>query len=130
MSGRVSVHTVTIDCVDAELVAEFWREFLEYRVVENHTSSIQLDDPAGHGPSLLFTWAGRDREAGKNPLHLDLRPDDQAEAIHRALALGAHHVDVGQTGDESWVVLQDPEGNEFCLLQSSADYDAWVRERQ
>ena len=51
----------------------------------------------------------------KNRLHLDLRPDDQAAEIARFEALGARRVDVGQ-GDVTWVVLADPEGNEFCIL--------------
>ena len=54
----------------------------------------------------------------KNRLHLDVNPTDQEqdEEVRRLLGLGARHADVGQTGDESWVVLADPEGNEFCVL--------------
>jgi hypothetical protein len=60
---------------------------------------------------------------GKNRLHLDLNPSgaDQAIELGRLLALGARHVDIGQSGDESWVVLADPEGNEFCLLRRRVD---------
>lgn len=123
MPNGIRVHTLTIDCGDAERVAEFWCRLLEYEVVSNRTSSIQIGDPGGLGPTLLFTWAGTPK-AGKNRLHLDLRPDDQVDAVDRALALGARRADIGQSGDEGWVVLQDPEGNEFCLLQSQADHDA------
>ena len=52
----------------------------------------------------------------KNRLHLDLRPTDQAGEVERILALGARRVHVGQTPDATWVVLADPEGNEFCVL--------------
>jgi hypothetical protein len=54
----------------------------------------------------------------KNRLHLDINPTDteQEEEVRRLLDLGARHADVGQTGDESWVCLVDPEGNEFCVL--------------
>jgi len=52
----------------------------------------------------------------KNRLHIDLDPDDQAAEVDRVIALGARRVDVGQ-GDVSWVVLADPEGNEFCVLR-------------
>jgi len=52
----------------------------------------------------------------KNRLHLDLRPDDQAAHVSRLVGLGATRADVGQTGDERWIVLADPEGNEFCVL--------------
>ncbi len=51
----------------------------------------------------------------KNRLHIDLRPDDQDAEVARLVALGAQRVDVGQ-GDVGWVVLADPEGNEFCVL--------------
>ena len=54
-------------------------------------------------------------KAGKNRLHIDLRPDDQAAEVDRLVGLGAQRVDIGQ-GDVSWVVLADPEGNEFCVL--------------
>ena len=60
----------------------------------------------------------REEKVVKNRLHLDFRPDDQDAEVARLLALGARRVDVGQTGDESWVVLADPEGNEFCILSS------------
>ena len=55
----------------------------------------------------------------KNRIHIDVNPSDrdQAEEVERLLALGARHADVGQ-GDVSWVVLADPEGNEFCVLSS------------
>jgi hypothetical protein len=52
----------------------------------------------------------------KNRLHLDLRPDDQEQEVKRLLGLGATRVDIGQAEDVSWVVLADPEGNEFCIL--------------
>ena len=54
----------------------------------------------------------------KNRLHLDLRPDDQAAEVARFETLGARRVDVGQTGDVTWVVLADPQGNEFCILRA------------
>jgi hypothetical protein len=55
-------------------------------------------------------------------MHLDLSPVDcsRDEEVERLLALGATRADVGQTGEESWVVLADPEGNEFCVLRSLA----------
>ncbi len=54
----------------------------------------------------------------KNRLHLDFRPDDRDTEVERMLALGATRSDVGQ-GEQAWVVLADPEGNEFCILGSS-----------
>jgi hypothetical protein len=59
----------------------------------------------------------------KNRVHLDLRPDDRDAEVARLEDLGATHVDIGQ-GDQTWVVLADPEGNEFCILRSVAELDA------
>jgi hypothetical protein len=60
-----------------------------------------------------------DRKVVKNRLHLDLTsPAEEREAeIERILALGARRADVGQSGNESWTVLADPEGNEFCVVR-------------
>jgi hypothetical protein len=70
-------------------------------------------------PTLVLARVA-DPTPGKLRLHLDLNATDrdQAEELDRLLALGARRADVGQTGDESWQVLADPEGNEFCLLAS------------
>jgi hypothetical protein len=56
-------------------------------------------------------------KTGKSRLHLDFTPDDQDAEVERLLALGARRVDIGQ-GEQSWVVLADPEGNEFCVLRA------------
>jgi hypothetical protein len=56
-----------------------------------------------------------DQKHAKNRLHLDFRPEAQDAEVERLIALGASRVDVGQ-GEVPWVVLADPEGNEFCVL--------------
>ena len=75
---------------------------------------VVLHTPPGAGPNWLFI-AVPDDKVVKNRIHFDFRPDDQRAEVDRVVALGARHVDIGQ-GDESWVVLADPEGNEFCIL--------------
>ena len=67
-------------------------------------------------PDLLFLRVPEPKTV-KNRLHIDLRPDDQAAEVARLERLGARRVDVGQGADVSWVVLADPEGNEFCVLR-------------
>lgn len=114
------VETITVDCDDPEIVARFWRELLGLRGVAHPTSSVRLAPSDGSTPHLLFTPAGRSKD-GKNSWHFDLRPEDQDAAVAHALSIGASHIDIGQRGDESWVVLADPEGNEFCILQSLED---------
>lgn len=67
-------------------------------------------------PDLLFLRVP-EQKAGKNRLHLDLRPEDQAAELSRLEKLGARRVNGGQGADVSWVVLADPDGNEFCVLR-------------
>ncbi|MGY2060732.1 VOC family protein, partial [Nocardia gipuzkoensis] len=76
----------------------------------------------GAQPTLVFS-PSTDPRRGKLPLHLDVNPTDrdQAAELERLLAAGARPADVGQSGTESWHVLADPEGNEFCLLRRRVD---------
>ncbi len=74
----LSIETITIDCIDPEVVSHFWIDLLGYEVVPNHTSSIQTADPGNRGPRMLFTPAG-DAKPGKNRVHFDLKPEIQAE---------------------------------------------------
>lgn len=124
MDRLVTVATVTVECIDAVAAARFWRDFLGYEIRANHTRSVHLYDPSGHGPDLLLAWTD-EAKAAKNRIHLDLRPADQDAAVARAVTLGATLADIGQTGDESWVVLHDPVGNEFCILQTPEDLKNW-----
>jgi hypothetical protein len=73
-------------------------------------------------PDLLFLEVPEAKSV-KNRLHLDLRPDDQTAEVERVIALGARRVDVGQSGDVGWVVLADPEDNEFCVLRALPEAD-------
>ena len=75
---------------------------------------VRLHPPPGAGPDWIFI-AVTDEKVVKNRIHLDFRPDEQQAEVDRVIALGAKHVDIGQ-GEQSWVVLADPEGNEFCIL--------------
>ena len=68
-------------------------------------------------PCLLFIKAP-DAKSAKNRLHLDLRPDDRDAEVARLEALGAKRVDIGQGPDVTWVVMADPDGNEFCVLRA------------
>ena len=68
-------------------------------------------------PDLLFLRVPERKEA-KNRLHLDLRPEDRDAEVARLEGLGARRVDVGQGPDVTWVVMADPDGNEFCVLRA------------
>ena len=112
---RSSLAVVVVDCHDPERLARFWAELLGYEVTDVDEEGISITAPDGSGVGLDFFRVPEDKQV-KNRLHLDLRPDDRDAEVARALALGATRADVGQGPEVSWVVLADPEGNEFCIL--------------
>jgi hypothetical protein len=116
---------LAIDCADPRGLARFWCSVLAYEVQDEDDGLVTIGAPVGPedenhpgpvSPTLTFAHVPEGKTV-KNRLHLDLNPTDreQAEEVRRLLDLGARHADVGQ-GDETWVVLVDPEGNEFCVL--------------
>ena len=113
---------VTIDCHDPDGLARFWEQAVpSTRVYDDGDEEVVLKTNEG-GYRLLFGKSS-DEKRVKNRLHLDLVPDDRDAEVARLESLGATRVDIGQTGDETWVVLADPEGNEFCVLRAGADAD-------
>ena len=117
---------LAIDCADPGGLARFWCSVLDYEVQDEGDGIVTIGWPRGPDgrnhpgpvpPMLTFAHVPEGKTV-KNRLHLDVSPTDreQDEEVRRLLGLGARHADVGQTGDESWVVLADPEGNEFCVL--------------
>jgi predicted enzyme related to lactoylglutathione lyase len=110
------LQSVAIDAHDPSALATFWEGVLGWPRTDDEPDEVALEPPGG-GADLLFLRVPEDK-AGKNRLHLDLRPDDQAAEVARVEALGARRVDIGQGPDVTWVVLADPEGNEFCILRA------------
>lgn len=116
---------LVIDCVDPERLAQFWSEVLGYVELARDEYGIEIGPPGGfggHQPTIILSPSS-DPRRGKLRLHIDVNPvdRDQDAELARLLALGARPADVGQTGGESWHVLADPEGNEFCLLRRRLD---------
>jgi catechol 2,3-dioxygenase-like lactoylglutathione lyase family enzyme len=118
---------LVIDCHHPRELADFWCAVLGYEVIDAQDDDVEISgwNPTPeavraqvHPPTLLFTRVPESKTV-KNRLHIDVSPIDRSrdEEVERLLALGARHVDIGQ-GERSWVVLADPEGNEFCVLRS------------
>jgi predicted enzyme related to lactoylglutathione lyase len=105
-----------IDARDPAALGRWWQKALGWVVVNDDPDEFEIRPTANRFPGLLF-GAVPEPKTIKNRLHLDFRPDDRDTEVERMLALGATRADVGQ-GNESWVVLADPEGNEFCILSS------------
>ena len=113
---------LVLDCRDPEALSRWWCTVLDWvELGREGDGSIEIGPRGGSTtgvPTLVFN-ASDDPRRGKLPLHLDVSATDrdQDAELERLLELGARPADVGQTGQESWVVLADPEGNEFCLLR-------------
>jgi hypothetical protein len=124
MSCRIT--ELVLDCADADKLAEFWSAVLGYVELAREEDGIEIGPPdAGFGgpqPTLVLSPTAEPKR-DKLRLHIDVNATDrdQDAELERLLALGARPVDVGQTGEESWHVLADPEGNEFCLLRRRVD---------
>jgi hypothetical protein len=107
---------VVVDAADPEALGRWWARALDWVVVGDDPEELEIRPAPDRLPGLLFVRVPEPKTR-KNRLHLDFRPDDRDAAVARFLDLGATPADVGQ-GDESWIVLRDPEGNEFCVLSS------------
>jgi predicted enzyme related to lactoylglutathione lyase len=107
---------VVVDSEDPARLARWWAEALGYQIVSEKPDEVEIRRSPDELPGVLFTPVP-EAKTGKNRLHFDLRPDDQEAEVERLVDMGARPVDIGQH-DVSWVVLADPEGNEFCVLAS------------
>ncbi|WP_405427425.1 VOC family protein [Micromonospora sp. NBC_00617] len=109
----------TIDVEDLDVMVAFWSAALGYEVEQGDDGSAKLWPPeqsSAAAPTIWLQGSGTAKQ-GKNRVHLDLVTDTDPQAeVRRLVDLGARHVDVGQTGNERFTVLADPEGNEFCVL--------------
>jgi catechol 2,3-dioxygenase-like lactoylglutathione lyase family enzyme len=121
-------YSVVVDCRDVAAQARWWADVLGWTKVYEAEDEVVIVPPHAltdgaqtpveqRGPGIVFVPVPEGKQV-KNRLHIDLAPrasDDQAAEVERLVALGAQRVDVGQV-EATWVVLADPEGNEFCVL--------------
>ena len=108
----------TVDARDPRALGRWWREALGWVVVDDDVDVFEIRPAEDRLPGLLFVRVP-DEKITKNRLHLDLRPDDRDAEVQRLLDLGATRAEM-EKDEQSWVVLADPEGNEFCILGSRA----------
>jgi hypothetical protein len=125
-------YSVVVDCEDVDAQSRWWAMALDWRLVYSSATEAVLVPPhaldrgrdippAERGPGLVFVQVPEGKEV-KNRLHIDLAPPadaDQAAEVRRLEALGARRADIGQDDTAAtWVVMADPEGNEFCVLSA------------
>lgn len=123
----IRIQSISVDTTEPADLARFWQAALGWRITEEDPDEVVLEPPAGSRedgvvPDILFLKVPEEK-AGKNRLHLDLRPEDQAAEVARLEALGARRVNIGQGSDVTWVVLADPHGNEFCVLRALTEQE-------
>lgn len=123
MAENLRIQCITIDAHDLKKIASFWAAALDWKITfedENEISLELLDESpeVGRIPDILFIKVPDDKVV-KNRLHLDLRPQDQSIEVARLESLGAKKIEIGQSDYDgtTWVVMADPEGNEFCVLR-------------
>ena len=112
-----------VDAADPQRLAEFWMGVLGWQPTGQYgDGAVEIADPGGGRPSLTFL-PSTEPKTMKNRLHIDVNPTGrgQDEEVERLIALGARRIDIGQGTDKTWVVLADPEGNEFCVLRRRID---------
>lgn len=107
---------VTVDTQNPGTLGRWWAEALGWEITAQDDEGVELRDPRGVGPTVLFLFAPEAKSV-KNRLHFDFIPDDQDAEVVRLESLGAQQVDIGQ-GEQTWIIMADPEGNEFCILSA------------
>ena len=114
----VRLHHIVIDTHDLPGLARFWTQALGWAVLSEREREIVIG-PDVNAPVGICFMPVSDAKTVKNRVHVDLTTSaaDRDQEIERLIGLGARRVDVGQTGEESWTVLADPEGNEFCVVR-------------
>jgi predicted enzyme related to lactoylglutathione lyase len=113
---------VIIDCEDVETMSAFWSAALDFDHVRTGPLGGHVLAAKDGSKRRLAMFPVRSRKESKNRVHLDLRPDDQAAEVRRLEGLGATKIDIGQD-EVPWVVMADPEGNEFCVLRAIPDHE-------
>jgi catechol-2,3-dioxygenase len=114
----VRLHHIVIDTHHLSGLARFWTQALGWQVLSEREREIVIGTDENAPIGICFMPVS-DRKTVKNRVHLDITTaaEDRDQEIERLLALGARRVGIGQTGAESWIVLADPEGNEFCVIR-------------
>ena len=108
--------TIVVDTTDAVTLASWWAEALCAAVTETNDGWFVVVEGAGLPLRIAFQKVA-DPSPGKNRLHLDIEADDRAAEVARLLRLGGSLVAEHTMGDFTWVVLADPQGNQFCVFE-------------
>jgi predicted enzyme related to lactoylglutathione lyase len=118
------LHALCFDAGEPRRLASFWSGVLDWETRDHPRRGISLLPSDDTGFQLRISSSAAQKTV-QNRIHLDLRSaslDHQQRTVDRALRLGARHLDVGQRPEEGHVVLADPEGNEFCVVEPGNNF--------
>jgi hypothetical protein len=115
------VNALSVDSHDPLALARFWSAALDWPIVQQDDDEVMVvpsrERPPPPDVYPLSFFRVPDEKSVKNRWHFDLAPEDQDAEVRRLEELGARRIDIGQ-GEQSWIVMADIEGNEFCVLRS------------
>jgi hypothetical protein len=115
----LKIGSIVIDCVKFDKMLVFWQEALHYVPREPATNGwVVLRDPEGRNPNISLNQVSK-RLMGRNSLHLDLYTNDKEGEVERLLKLGATRHPQTYEPDDDFIVLEDPDGNLFCVVHKS-----------
>jgi catechol 2,3-dioxygenase-like lactoylglutathione lyase family enzyme len=122
--GCVAVGSIVMRCFEYERMSAFWQAALRYEVEHTDPNGgfVILRDPDGRGPNLSIDQAPVRRSGRRGWLHLDLYTTNQESEVDRLVSLGARRYPWRYGSDSDYVVLEDPDGNLFCVVQVSEEY--------
>jgi len=114
----MKIGSIVIDCNEFDKMSAFWQEALHY-VPRNPAKGgwVVLRDPEGRNPNISLNQVPEKR-SGRNRLHLDLYTDNREGEVKRLLRIGAKRHPQTYTHDDDFLVLEDPDGNLFCVVQT------------
>ena len=113
MSTRFHIEHITLDCRDAQQLAEFWSAATGLAIADDWGDFVRLEP--GQGGIRFAFQAVPEETIAKNRMHLDINSDDMAATVEELVGLGASVVARHSSPNATWTVMQDPEGNEFCV---------------
>jgi len=111
-----TLNSITIDCKRAESLAKFWAQALDGYAVDREWAMVLKSDS---GPTIYFQAVPEPKQ-GKNRVHVDIAASDRPAEVKRLKALGARVFREMEEGGYRWTIMQDPEGNEFCVTESAS----------
>ena len=116
---HVTIGSIVVRCYEFDLMFAFWQKALLYEVehMDPNGGFVILRDPGGKGPNLSLDQSLTKRTGKRSWLHLDLYTTNQHDEVERLVQLGARHYPWRYPPHADYVVLEDPDGNLFCVVQ-------------